>query len=104
MANEALRKRQTEELVQQGLIPWLYWLTKALTKLPAWKGTVYRGVRVALTSLSKNYVRGRNVTWVGFTSTTTDKDETMRRFAGGGAGGGSEEQRLCRQRWRMPAT
>lgn len=53
------------------------------------EGAVYRGLRVALTSLSKNYVRGRNVTWVGFTSTTTDKDETMRRFAGGGAGGGS---------------
>jgi len=62
-------------------------LYNALLKLPSVACTVYRGLNVPLSDLSHLYWRGGFVWLRSPTSTTTDKDKTMRQF-GQGAGAG----------------
>eukprot|EP00906_Rhabdomonas_costata_P021302 RCo030942 len=86
VANELLRMRSLPELDRLGLVPWLYWLLKGLTKLPPWAGKVYRGLSVPLLEISSSYSQ-TTVTWTAFTSTTTDRDGTMRKFGHSNTGG-----------------
>jgi len=87
VANTLLRDRNMAELERLHLREWLYWLLKGLLKLPPWKGTAYRGLDTPLLEISKRYVQGKQVTWTAFTSTTTDKETTMRKFGSGTKGG-----------------
>eukprot|EP00906_Rhabdomonas_costata_P015589 RCo022392 len=89
VANELLRKRAMAEFRQLGLVPWGYWLLKGLQKLPVWAGKAYRGLSVPLLEISTSYVPKKDVTWTAFTSTTVDREGTMRKFATGGASGGT---------------
>jgi serine/threonine protein kinase len=61
-------------------------LYKALLKLPSVACTVYRGLNIPLTDLSYLYWKGGFVWFRSPTSTTTDKNKTMRQF-GQGTGG-----------------
>ena len=65
-------------------------LHNALMKLPSVSCTVYRGLDVPLSDLSDVYWRGGFVWLRSPTSTTMDKDKTMRLFGqGAGAGAGT---------------
>jgi serine/threonine protein kinase len=67
-----------------------YVLHSALLKLPSVACTVYRGLNVPLSDLSHMYWRGGFVWLRSPTSTTTDKDKTMRQFGqGAGASAGT---------------
>eukprot|EP00727_Mastigamoeba_balamuthi_P007623 m51a1_g3481 putative nad(+)--arginine adp-ribosyltransferase mav (964) ;mRNA; f:772838-777011 len=75
--NEALRLRAEA--------PWsgfIYFLTRALRKLPSFKGTVFRGNK-SPDLVRKEYLTGREIIWSGYTSTSLDLS-TARKFAGKG--------------------
>jgi len=57
--------------------PWksfLYYLLSGLNKLPSRKETVYRAIDKPITSLSKQYKKGFSICWIGFSSTSLEKD------------------------------
>jgi len=64
-------------------------LYNALLKLPSVACTVYRGLSVPLSDMSHLYWKGGFVWLRSPTSTTTDKDKTMRQFGQGEAGVGT---------------
>ncbi len=65
-------------------------LYNALLKLPSVACTVYRGLNIPLSDMSHLYWKGGFVWLRSPTSTTTDKEKTMRQFGQGvGAGAGT---------------
>jgi len=54
--------------------PYLYFLIKGLNKLPNVSCRVFRALDKPITSLSKQYTKGKNIVWVAFTSTTQQKN------------------------------
>jgi len=54
--------------------PFLYYLVRAVHKLPNLEMTVYRAFDKPLTTLSKQYIDGNTIVWIAFTSTSTQKD------------------------------
>jgi len=67
--NKMLLKRNTKNL--QTWTPYIYYLQKALSKLPDEVRTVYRGVN-AFEIVEKEYTNGRRIHWSSFSSTTTN--------------------------------
>lgn len=61
-------------------------LYNALLKLPSVACTVYRGLNVPLTDMSYLYWKGGFVWFRSPTSTTTDKQKTMKQFGHGASG------------------
>ena len=61
-------------------------LYSALMKLPSVPCTVYRGLNVPLTDMSYLYWKGGFVWFRSPTSTTTDKQKTMKQFGQGASG------------------
>jgi serine/threonine protein kinase len=61
-------------------------LYNALLKLPSVPCTVYRGLSVPLTDMSHLYWKGSFVWFRSPTSTTTDKQKTMKQFGRGASG------------------
>jgi len=59
---------------------YIYFLQKALSKLPDEECTVYRGVN-AIDIVQKEYLKGRRIHWSGFSSTTRNF-EIAKEFAG----------------------
>lgn len=56
--------------------PWkdfVWYLTAGLSKLPDFKGTVYRAIDIPVSSNPKQYIRGKVVVWVSFTSTSQEQ-------------------------------
>eukprot|EP00727_Mastigamoeba_balamuthi_P008624 m51a1_g4384 hypothetical protein (410) ;mRNA; r:340243-343940 len=73
----------------EGLAAWRDFschLAAGLRRLPAFSGTVFRGVDKPLTRLSPQYRPGNRVVWVTFTSCTTDR-RVMVDFANGHSDG-----------------
>jgi len=54
--------------------PFLYFLIKGLNKLPNVSCRVFRALDKPITSLSKQYTKGKNIVWVAFTSTTQQQN------------------------------
>ena len=82
--NTALR-----DVVSQDITLWSHYsflLYNALLKLPSVACTVYRGLNIPLTDLSYLYWKGGFVWFRSPTSTTTDKDETLKQFGQGVCG------------------
>eukprot|EP01106_Pelomyxa_sp_JSP_P008165 TRINITY_DN23241_c0_g1_i1.p1 TRINITY_DN23241_c0_g1~~TRINITY_DN23241_c0_g1_i1.p1 ORF type:complete len:189 (-),score=45.32 TRINITY_DN23241_c0_g1_i1:63-572(-) len=81
--NEDLRTRQPGKM--NAWSGYLHFLHEALEKLPPFQGTVYRGV-IAYSPeererISREYKRGRLISWSGLTSTSS-KHEAAHGFAG----------------------
>jgi serine/threonine protein kinase len=75
--------------VAQDISLWYYYsflLHSALMKLPSIPCTVYRGLNVPLTDMSYLYWKGGFVWFRSPTSTTTDKQKTMKQFGQGASG------------------
>ncbi len=82
--NTALR-----DVVRQDITLWSdysFLLYNALLKLPSVACTVYRGLNIPLTDLSYLYWKGGFVWFRSPTSTTTDKETTMKQFGQGASG------------------
>jgi len=75
-----LLKRNTQNL--QIWTPYIYYLQRALSKLPNEERTVYRGVN-AIDIVKKEYTKGRRIHWSSFSSTTTNLGTAI-EFAGKG--------------------
>jgi hypothetical protein len=58
----------------------------ALEKLPSVAATVFRGLNLPLTQLSHMYCKGSTVWLNSVTSTSTDKDITLKQFGTGASG------------------
>eukprot|EP00961_Rhodomonas_salina_P295518 3935532-Rhodomonas_salina.1 len=80
--NAALRKRSHDQIRRWWDFSWF--LVCALRKLPPVKKKVFRGVPERVLTLSSSYVKDRHVVWISFTSTTLDRDGTMKSFGEGG--------------------
>ena len=65
------------------MVQYSFVLHSALLKLPSVACTVYRGLNIPLSNMSHLYWRGGFVWFRSPTSTTTDKDKTMREFGQG---------------------
>eukprot|EP01124_Arcella_intermedia_P016334 TRINITY_DN22922_c0_g2_i1.p1 TRINITY_DN22922_c0_g2~~TRINITY_DN22922_c0_g2_i1.p1 ORF type:complete len:591 (-),score=110.94 TRINITY_DN22922_c0_g2_i1:547-2163(-) len=68
--NNILRKRSSSEVLKWS--GYLYYFQKALSKLPNFSGTVFRGV-INPEMLRTHYTLGRKIHWSAFSSTTTTK-------------------------------
>eukprot|EP00927_Polykrikos_kofoidii_P039994 TRINITY_DN3426_c0_g2_i1.p1 TRINITY_DN3426_c0_g2~~TRINITY_DN3426_c0_g2_i1.p1 ORF type:complete len:886 (+),score=111.73 TRINITY_DN3426_c0_g2_i1:97-2754(+) len=78
--NGTLQSRDHVKLAH--LKGYLHFLMKALRKLPAWKGSVYRGIDANGSAiLGPNYSQGRKVHFSGLSSAAPDL-EVARNFAG----------------------
>lgn len=76
--NSMLRNRDPHALhIWKG---YLYYLFKALQKLPDISVTTYKGATVDHNLIRSNYKKGRKIHWSGFSSTTTDLS-IAKRFA-----------------------
>ncbi len=83
--NIALREAQPDKV--SAWCDYSFLLYNALLKLPSVVCTVYRGLDVPLLEVSHLYFR-HNLVWLRSpTSTTTDKDKTMRQFGQGASAG-----------------
>ncbi len=83
--NSALRDAQPDRV--SAWCDYSFLLYNALLKLPSVVCTVYRGLDKPLLEVSHLYVRN-NLVWLRSpTSTTTDKDKTMRQFGQGASAG-----------------
>jgi hypothetical protein len=80
--NNVLRERNPQSMMK--LKPYLTYLMNGLSKLPAFRGTTYRGIPVAeLSIIQESYLEGVAIHWSAFTSTTTCL-RVARNFAGVG--------------------
>eukprot|EP01124_Arcella_intermedia_P028945 TRINITY_DN6008_c0_g1_i3.p1 TRINITY_DN6008_c0_g1~~TRINITY_DN6008_c0_g1_i3.p1 ORF type:complete len:625 (+),score=171.49 TRINITY_DN6008_c0_g1_i3:24-1877(+) len=78
--NNSLRKRELNEM--KSLEGYLYFLYKALDKLPNYATTIYRGIPNELKSkIEKEYKLGRPIHWSGFSS-GTENIQVAKEFAG----------------------
>ena len=79
--NNVLRERNGVKIAK--LKPFLYYLMSGLTKLEGVDTTVYRGIpSSSLSVIQEKYIRGSEIHWSGFTSTTTSL-HTAKIFAKG---------------------
>ena len=72
--NKALRERKASVHPFKRWQGFLYFLMRALEKLPRFQGTVYRGGNAGLdqATVRREYSVGRPVQWAAFSSTTKD--------------------------------
>jgi hypothetical protein len=82
--NKALRDGDLEVVAQWSDFSFVF--CSGLSKLPALKCTVYRGLDCPLTEVSHLYSEGGIVWHNSVTSTTTDKDATLATFGSGSSG------------------
>eukprot|EP01106_Pelomyxa_sp_JSP_P004096 TRINITY_DN1626_c0_g2_i4.p2 TRINITY_DN1626_c0_g2~~TRINITY_DN1626_c0_g2_i4.p2 ORF type:complete len:215 (+),score=63.20 TRINITY_DN1626_c0_g2_i4:1553-2197(+) len=81
--NGDLRVRNARKM--EAWKPYLWYLMRALSKLPKVGGAVFRGVEGGQAGrVAAEYRRGRRVRWSAFTSTTTDAAVARDEFAGDG--------------------
>eukprot|EP01106_Pelomyxa_sp_JSP_P001317 TRINITY_DN1198_c0_g1_i1.p1 TRINITY_DN1198_c0_g1~~TRINITY_DN1198_c0_g1_i1.p1 ORF type:complete len:190 (-),score=45.31 TRINITY_DN1198_c0_g1_i1:72-641(-) len=76
--NEILRTRKREDM--EAMQGYMYYLMKALQKLPNFQGTVYRG-NSNIDIVKREYTIGREVYWSSFSSTSVSQS-VARAFAG----------------------
>lgn len=71
--NQAARNRKTAPAPFKRWQGFLYYLMRALDKLPPYKGTVFRGGNEGLDqqTVKREYTVGRPVQWAAFSSTAT---------------------------------
>ncbi|CAF3061805.1 unnamed protein product [Rotaria sp. Silwood2] len=67
--NSTLRQADRSEL--KPLLPYLKLLIEGLEKLPSFSGLIYRGVNC---NISSNFIKGKKLTWWGFSSCTRSLD------------------------------
>jgi hypothetical protein len=72
--NKALRERKTSVHPFKHWQGFLYFLMRALDKLPRFQGTVYRGGNAGLdqATVRREYTVGRPIQWAAFSSSTKD--------------------------------
>ena len=70
--NRALRNRKSDAGPFQLWQPFLFFLMRALDRLPPWKGTVFRGGNEGIdqATVHRDYPRGRPIQWAAFSSTS----------------------------------
>ena len=85
--NKALRNRKASVHPFKRWQGFLYFLMRALEKLPRFQGTVYRGGNAGLdqAAVRREYTVGRPIQWAAFSSTTKDA-AAAKRFVDKGVG------------------
>jgi serine/threonine protein kinase len=63
-----------------------HYFLSGLAKIPGQECVVYRGLDKPLTHISSHYIPGAHVCWNSLSSTTIDKDGTMRSFGNAASG------------------
>ena len=83
--NKALRNRKASVHPFKRWQEFLYFLMRALEKLPRFQGTVYRGISDDQATVRREYTVGRPIQWAAFSSTTKDA-AAAKRFVDKGVG------------------
>ena len=78
LLNRALRQRKEDPAPFLSWKGYLFYLMRALAKLPKFEGVVYRGGNSGIDqkTVSRDYTRGRPIQWAAFSSTSTSLPTT----------------------------